>query len=88
MIGSAEDVATIMRWEQRGNESSKQKELFVELNESEKKIVDLLRAENEAHIDSISSALGLFGSQLAVSLLNLEFKGVVISLPGKMYRMV
>jgi len=87
LISSAEDVAAIMRWEQKGIESSKQKELFVELDETEKKIAELLRAENEAHIDAISSALGLFGSQLAVSLLNLEFKGVVISLPGKMYRM-
>jgi DNA processing protein len=87
LVSSAEDVAAIMRWEQKGKEAVKQKELFVELDEQGKKIVALLREKGEVHIDSISSALSLFGSQLAVSLLNLEFKGVVVSLPGKMYRM-
>jgi DNA processing protein len=87
LIHNAEDVAIAMRWEQKEKSSSKQKELFVELDETEKKIVELLRRENESHIDFISSTIGLYGSQLAVALLNLEFKSVVISLPGKMYRL-
>ena len=87
LIHDASDVASSMRWDEKEKVSPKQKELFIELNELEKKIIDHLHLENESHVDSISIATELYGSQLAAALLNLEFKGVVTSMPGKMYRL-
>lgn len=87
LVHSAEDVAAFMRWEQKVPAAARQKELFVELNEDESIIAGLLRNQKEMQIDMISTGTGFSSSQLAAALLNLEFKGVIISLPGKMYRM-
>jgi DNA processing protein len=38
-------------------------------------------------IDQISAELKLPGSRVSGMLLNLEFKNVLVALPGKMYRL-
>ncbi|RCK72430.1 MAG: Rossmann fold nucleotide-binding protein Smf [Ignavibacteriae bacterium] len=50
----------------------------------EKKIYELLNDE-PTHIDLIAEKSGLSVSDVLVNLLNLEFKGVVKQLPGKMF---
>ncbi len=87
LIESAADLAQQMGWQQSKGGAPKQKELFIELDEKEKLIVDLLKEKEDAHIDVISSFTKLTPSQLAATLLGLEFKGVVIAMPGKMYKM-
>ncbi|MBI5020336.1 MAG: DNA-protecting protein DprA [Ignavibacteriales bacterium] len=51
---------------------------------SEKNIYDLL-SENPTHIDELSEKSKLSISDVLVNLLNLEFKGIVKQLPGKMF---
>jgi len=87
LIENADDIATFLQWKEAKTSAPKQKELFIELDENEKKIADALRETGGLHVDALSEKSMLFGSELAAALLNLEFKGVVKSLPGKMYQL-
>jgi DNA processing protein len=62
------------------------KKVPVDLKGNEKIIYELIRKKNEpVHIDSISELSGLNISDCLVTLLNLEFKGIIRQLPGKMF---
>jgi DNA processing protein len=82
---SAADIAYVMRWDELDSAKGIQQQLFVEMTEAEKKIVDLLREKGELAIDHLAVACGTANSELASLLLGLEFKGVVRTLPGKRY---
>jgi DNA processing protein len=53
------------------------------LNGSEKKLYELLSAENPVHIDEIVERSGLNSSEVLATLFTLEMKGIVRQLPGK-----
>jgi len=59
--------------------------LFDELTEAEKIVVDLIQSNEEMGVDQLSYATTIGQSELAALLLNLEFNGIVRSLPGKRY---
>ncbi len=85
LIESAEDIGYVMRWDQLDSRRSSQSTLFVELDETEQKIIQILRENKEMTIDSLHYTLKLSISQIATILLNMEFKGVISSLPGNRY---
>lgn len=88
LIESAEDIAYIMRWEKGASDKPIQKQLFVQLNPLEKKIVETLENKENESIDALSYQTGFSQSELAMILLELEFKGMVKSLPGKRYMLI
>ena len=88
MLTSPDDFLEIMGWKMNKKNLKKQKELFIELNEEEKRIIDLLQESGSAGIDQIILSTRLSSSAAAASLLNLEIQGVIESLPGKMYRIL
>lgn len=55
------------------------------LNGSEKKLYELLNAEEPVHIDDIMERSGLNSSDVLATLFNLEMKGIVRQLPGKQF---
>jgi DNA processing protein len=57
----------------------------MELNDSEQKIFDVVKADDEASIDEIIRASGLPSSAVNVALFSLEMKRLVKQLPGKMF---
>ena len=75
-----------MGWEQIKQPPHKQTELFIEMNEDEKKIVDFLKEKEPVSIDELYLKSGLSSSNVAAAILNLELQNVIISMPGKMYR--
>ena len=77
-----------MRWEQFEKNRNIQKQLFVELSEKEQAVVDILRNENEVAIDKLSYVSKLQPSEVSSLLLELEFKGMIKTLPGKRYMLV
>ena len=86
LMGSVADVAKHMGWELKDGEAKNhQPKLFLELTEPEKKVVDLIQEREELGIDQLSFLTKLSNAELASLLLNLEFQGVVRSLPGKRY---
>lgn len=88
LIETAEDLAYVMRWEKASKTKQVQTQLFVELNEEEVAIVQLLRQQELMSIDQLTRLTQRSNSELAAVLLELEFKGVVQSLPGKQYMLV
>ena len=88
LIESAEDVVKIMCWEQFEKNKNIQKQLFVELTDKQQLVVDVLRKEDEVSVDKLSYVTKLQPSEVSSSLLELEFKGLVKTLPGKRYMLV
>jgi DNA processing protein len=87
LIEGIEDLEFFMGWEQTQKSKVVQQGLFVELNEDEEKVVALLRENGELFIDQISSEIAMPVSRISSLLLNLEFKNVLVALPGKMYKL-
>ena len=90
LIETAADIVYIMGWEQKESKKApeKQQKLFIELNNEEKQLVTLLTDSGPADIDSLILKSNLQSSKIAAALLNLEFNGIIKSLPGKMYRLI
>lgn len=89
LLESVEDLAYVMRWRLMDQERQQiQKQLFIELSQEEKIIVDLLRQNEALDIDSLTYNCKKSNSEMANLLLNLEFKGMVKSLPGKRYILI
>ena len=60
--------------------------MFVDLNPTEEKLVDLLKT-GKLNVDQIGLQAKMPVSKVSATLLNLEFSGVVKSLPGKVYEL-
>jgi len=88
LIQSADDIKYVMRWETESKKPPKQRKLFIELSDDEKILMEILKDMNQANIDYLVKNSKLTPSKVASGLLNLEFEGVVKSLPGKIYKMI
>jgi DNA processing protein len=87
LIEGIDDLEFFMGWEQSTKKTVVQPGLFIELTGDEEKIANLLRENGELFIDQISSELSLPVSRVSAMLLSLEFKNVIIAMPGKMYKL-
>jgi DNA processing protein len=56
-----------------------------DLNGAERKLYELLNAEEPVHIDDIVERSGLHSSEVLATLFNLEMKGIIRQLPGKQF---
>lgn len=89
LINSANDLLEMMNWKPVEKKATKkQRELFIELSPDEKIIVDILNQQDSIHIDELYLKSGLSSSAVAAALLMLEMQGVVLSMPGKMYKII
>lgn len=90
LMESAADIIYLMGWEDSPGKkkAQHQRSLFIEMNDDEKKIFQLLNDNGQTDIDILVSAANLPVSKVAATLLNLEFKGVIKSLPGKVYQLL
>lgn len=85
LIESAADLAAAMQWSVAGKPKPIQTQLFLELNPTDKKVFELIQQSPEIPIDRLTEKAGLSPGELAALILNLEFKGVIRTLPGKRY---
>lgn len=86
LIRGAKDIKKIMNWNEKRINRSVQLPLFNELNDDERKIISYLHENGPSNIDDICFNTQLSMSNTSVLLLNLEFNGLVKSLPGKVYQ--
>ena len=85
-ITCAEDLIKAMRWESRVMPTQAQElELFPQLTTEEQKVVDLLRKQGDLHINELASLMALPIYRLMATLIELDTKGVVATLPGCRY---
>ena len=85
LIESASDIAYVMRWEELDAKKVVQQQLFIELEEDESRMMTIIRDAREITIDVLTYKMAMTPSSVSSLLLNLEFKGLVRSLPGKKY---
>jgi DNA processing protein len=88
LITNTEDITATLGWQTNKKiKAKKQKELFIELTADEKIIASIISEKETAPIDEINQKSGLSSSAVAAAILNLELQNVIVSLPGKLYRL-
>ncbi len=87
MIESVKDIGYIMGWEETIQKPNIQRKLFHEFTPDQKLIVEILEKSEKTSVDRLSVLSSLPASKVSSALLALEFDGLVISLPGKLYSM-
>nr|MBP6796104.1 DNA-protecting protein DprA [Saprospiraceae bacterium] len=65
-----------------------QRTLFPDLSDKEQSVITLLKQNDFLSIDRLYTELALSPSASAGVLLEMEFKGLIKSLPGKKYMLV
>lgn len=85
ILTSPDDLVGYMNWTGEKDKKPRQMLLFDQYSEEETKVIHLLDAKGKLSIDAISEYSGFAPSKLSSILLNLEFAGVVKSLPGKIF---
>jgi DNA processing protein len=90
LIENANDLLFAMNWidESPIKKKKVQTALAFALNEDETRLMECFKLKPEMHLDELSHRSDLTISKVAALLLNLEFKHVVKSLPGKMYKWI
>lgn len=87
MITSADDLLELMNWKGDTKAKPVQKQLFINLNQEEQTVFDLLNGKDHVHADELLHKSSLTSSMLASTLLMMEMQGLVKALPGKYYRL-
>lgn len=88
LITHAEDILYMMGWEQTQKKQSIQKKLMLSFSPEEEKVIEILQQNGTIGIDDMVLKSEIPISLLAKSLLNLEFDGIIKSLPGKTYKLI
>ena len=88
LVSGASDVLEMMNWsETKKATPKKQRELFIELTADERMVVDILQLQDSIQIDELYFKSGLSSNAVAAALLMLEMQALVISMPGKVYKL-
>ena len=87
LVNNAKDVITLMEWLPKKKKAPVQAALFAELMPDEQSLVDIIRTSGSIHIDELCAQSKWAQGKVAGLLLNMEFNGVVRSLPGKVYQL-
>jgi len=86
LLTSAEDVVKMLNWDlSKTDKKPIQKQLFVDLNSEEKKIYDFLLNNEKQLIDIIALHCNIPIYKISGILLQMEMKGVLKPLPGKLF---
>lgn len=89
LLTSTQDILYMLNWDaQPKKRKTIQKQLFLELNPEEQKIYDYLTKNGKELLDLIAKGTEIPVYKAAAVLFDLEMKGVVRPLPGKMFEIV
>lgn len=89
MLTNPLDVPYILNWKlEEEKKPTIQKQLFVELDENEKTIYKYLKDDNKQMLDVIAIECNMPIFKAASVLLNMELKGVIRPLPGKLFEVI
>jgi DNA processing protein len=88
LLNSAADLVYMLNWQPEKETKPVQKQLFIELEEEEKKVFGFLTKEGKAQLDSIALNCNFPTFKTAGILINMELKGVIRPLPGKLFELI
>ena len=87
LVTSAKDIIETMGWETATRSDVKQQpSLFPEISEKESVLLQILHERGEMQINQLTVAPNLPTGEILSTLLEMEFKGLVRTLPGGMFR--
>ena len=84
LITGADDLMAAMRWETQ-RQAPQQLDLFPELTDDEQAIVDTIRNHGEIHLNALAEALKQPVYRLMSTLVELDCKNIISTLPGCRY---
>jgi DNA processing protein len=84
LITGADDLMAAMRWESAKREPQ-QLDLFPQLTKEEQAVVDIIRDQGEIHINALADALHQPVYKLMSTLVELDCKNIIVTLPGCRY---
>ena len=88
LITKVADLEYILGWsESQSAKVPTQLSLAIDLSDEERMIADVLKNRGSLVVDDIAVFTGLPQSRLAVNILGMEMRGLIISLPGKLYKL-
>ncbi|MBU2995929.1 DNA-processing protein DprA [Cellulophaga baltica] len=86
MLTSAADLVYALGWQLDDKKNKTiQRQLFIDLDESEQKIHNYLQSNGKQLLDSIALDCQMPIFKVSSTLLNMEMKGVIRPLPGKLF---
>ncbi len=88
LLTSAADLIYILNWEMETKSKPIQKQFFVSLEADEQKIYDYLQKDSKQVLDVIALECDFPIFKTASLLLNMELKGVIRPLPGKLFEAI
>jgi DNA processing protein len=88
IVTQPHDVLELMQWDIAPGKKIQQQLHLPQLTGLEGNIVQFIRSKTRSGIDDIAFALQADSGNLSLKLLELEFKGVIRQLPGKLYELV
>ena len=88
LLSGAADILYILNWDMDKKEKTIQKQLFIDLEPVEQKVFDFLQKNGKEQMDIIALTCELPIFKLSSILLNMELKGVVRPLPGKLFEII
>lgn len=88
LLTSAADLIYMLNWDLETQKTSVQKRLFVELDKEEQTVYNYLQAKDKELMDVIALECNFPVHKISSLLLNMELKGVVRPLPGKLFEVI
>ncbi len=89
LITCAKDLGYLMNWEvDQAPNPTGQLHLHMALDTTEQQVFDVIHSSGQIAIDELSRQLQWSQSKLAITLLEMEVKGIIAALPGKVYRII
>jgi DNA processing protein len=88
VLTSAADLVYILNWDVEKKSQAVQKQLFVTLDEDEQKVYDYLLKTGKELMDIIALRCDFPIYRISGLLLNMELKGVIRPLPGKLFEAI
>ncbi|KQM78615.1 DNA processing protein DprA [Pedobacter sp. Leaf216] len=88
LINNANDLIYYLGWDDEVKEKKRvaQTTLQLSLTPNEQKVVEAMQ-NGQLSIDELSIQLNIQQSKLAIVILTLEMQGIIVSLPGKIYKL-
>ena len=88
LITCADDLINAMRWEsKKSNKPTAELEMFPSLNAEEQKVVDIIRQAGDIHINTLAERAGMPVYRIMSTVVELDCRGIIITLPGCRYTM-
>lgn len=90
LIRHADDLSYLMNWdkEQKPTKTPQLKLIPEDMSKDEQKVYTYIKEKKQASIDDLSLHCDWPQSKLAIVLLEMEMKSLLISLPGKTYKII